>query len=93
MCENPFFELVGAKEYSDGYRSTRLDSEFDQFKSKHDRKYKNEVEETQRKTHFRHNYRLGLSYSQACSRPSHRPVFDRLQYAEMEGGGLVLFIT
>ena len=26
-------------------------------------------------------------------RPSHHPVFDRLQYAETEGGGLVHFIT
>ena len=26
-------------------------------------------------------------------RPSHRPVFDRLQYAKMEGEGLVSFIT
>ena len=26
-------------------------------------------------------------------RPSHRPVFDRLQYAETEGEGLVSFIT
>ena len=25
-------------------------------------------------------------------RPSHRPVFDRLQYAKTEGEGLVLFI-
>jgi len=26
-------------------------------------------------------------------RPSHRPVFDHLQYAKMEGEGLVSFIT
>ena len=25
--------------------------------------------------------------------PVHHPVFDRLQYAKMEGGGLVRFIT
>ena len=61
MCENPFFELVGAKGYPDSSRSARVDNEFDQFKNKHDRKYKNEVEEAQRKTHFRHNYRLGRS--------------------------------
>ena len=35
----------------------------------------------------------------ACSwislvpRPSHHPVFDRMQYAKMEGGGLVHFIS
>ena len=99
MCENPFFELVGAKGYSDSYRSTRLENEFDQFKNKHDRKYKNEVEEAQRKTHFRHNYRLGMScLGQACQQAglarSHRPVFDRLQYAKTEGEVLVVhFIT
>ena len=59
MCENPFFELVGAKGYPDSYQSARVENEFDQFKNKHDKKYKDKVEEAQRMTHFRLNYRLG----------------------------------
>ena len=31
-------------------------------------------------------------YASLIPRPSHCPVFDRLQYAEMEGEGLVYFI-
>ena len=63
MCENPFFELVGVKGYPDSYRSARVENEFDQFKNKHDKKYKDKVEEAQRMTHFRHNYRLGHELS------------------------------
>jgi len=57
MCENPFFELVGAKGYSENDRSKRVENEFNEFKNKHGKQYKDEIEEAQRKTHFRHNYR------------------------------------
>ena len=37
---------------------------------------------------------LGMRHSHSLiPRPSHRPVFDRLQYAKTEGEGLVHFIT
>ena len=59
MCKNPFFELVGAKGYPDSYRLAGVENEFDQFRNKHYKKYKDKVEEPQRMTHFRHNYKLG----------------------------------
>ena len=69
MCENPFFELVGAKGYSDSDRSKRVENKFDEFKNKHGKQYKDEIEEALRKTHFRHNYRwayVTVSSSLGC---------------------------
>ena len=56
-AENPFFEYVGGEGYKDHHRSAKVDAGFESFKSKHGRKYSDESEEAERKTHFRHNHR------------------------------------
>ncbi|XP_064398726.1 digestive cysteine proteinase 1-like [Halichondria panicea] len=57
MIENPMFEFVGASGYEEKHRSYKVDSDFEEFKGHHSRKYESEGEEVKRKTHFRHNHR------------------------------------
>ena len=51
------FEFVGASGYEEKHRSYKVDSDFEEFKGHHSRKYESEGEEVKRKTHFRHNHR------------------------------------
>ena len=57
MHANPMFELVGSPDHDSSTQSAQLDEQFDQFKQKHNKQYKDEVEHEVRKTHFRHNLR------------------------------------
>jgi len=57
MHANPMFELVGSPDHDTATQSAHLDNQFDQFKQKQDKQYKDEVEHEVRKTHFRHNFR------------------------------------
>ena len=56
-AENPFFEFITADGYTEKHRTHKVDHEFTTFKNKHGRNYKDQSEEAQRKTHFRHNHR------------------------------------
>lgn len=57
MAENPLFEYFGGSGYSTQHQSHKIDSDFSQFKEKHNRNYQDKKEEAQRKVHFHHNHR------------------------------------
>ena len=57
MHANPMFEFVGSPDHDAATQSAQRDSQFDQFKQKHNKQYEDEVEHEVRKTHFRHNSR------------------------------------
>lgn len=58
MCENPFFEVFGATFYSRFDQRRRVDDEFEQFRDKHGKKYKDDQELSQKKNIFKHNLRF-----------------------------------
>lgn len=57
MSENPFFELVGAPQYSHGAQNSRAAAEFESFSQKHKKQYSNDVDLGKRKANFNHNLR------------------------------------
>ena len=57
MSENPFFEFIGAPNYSHGDQKKRVVTEFESFSKDHAKQYMKDVELAQRKTNFNHNFR------------------------------------
>lgn len=57
MAENHAFAFFGAAGYGTKHQSHKVDTEFDNFKEKHGRKYNDEKHEEQKKFHFRRNHR------------------------------------
>lgn len=57
MAESPIFEYIGAQGYERKHQSHKIDTDFNDFKEKHGRKYENDKDEAQRKFHFRQNHR------------------------------------
>jgi C1A family cysteine protease len=71
MAESLFFEILGADEpYSRGSQTRHIDTAFDSFRDRYNKKYITDKEEMKRRQNFLHNYRfvksrnsMGLKYT------------------------------
>ena len=57
MHANPAFELIGSPDHDRSVQTVQLDKQFEEFKKKHGKDYRDDKEHEQRKANFRNNYR------------------------------------
>ena len=57
MYANPAFELIGSPDHDRSVQTAQLDKQFEEFKKKHGKDYRDAKEHEQRKANFRNNYR------------------------------------
>ena len=61
MHANPAFELIGLPDHDRSVQTAQLDKQFEEFKKKHGKDYRDDKEHEQRKAYFRNNYRYVCS--------------------------------
>ena len=62
MAENHMFAFFGADGYDAKHLSHKVDTEFENFKEKHERQYSGDKDLEQRRFHFRNNHRSVSQY-------------------------------
>ena len=63
MHFNPVFEMLGTPEHSEEDKHSQFRSEFEDFKVKHGKQYKDDKEHFEREKTFRSNYRMINSHN------------------------------
>ena len=63
MHFNPVFEMLGTPEHSEEDKHSQFRSEFEDFKVKHGKQYKDDKEHFERENTFRSNYRMINSHN------------------------------